>query len=190
METSSPVVAQPPAMISSDWTKNTLIVVLALILILSLLGVNILTLFGNMVDSATNVFRPFVSKILADFGFVSGSLIDRSADVVANASKTGIDILHGTVDSVGDLLIKASGQSSGAALDIHINQPPTIPPSSPEPNATTSPIQTSGSSKSQWCLVGEYNGTRGCVNVTDQDKCLSGKVFPSQQECMNPNLSH
>jgi hypothetical protein len=137
-----------------------------------------------------DIFRPVVSKALSDLGYASGSVIDRSADVVADVSKTGIDILHGTADSVGNLLIKASGRDSGAALDVQINQPPTIPPNAPSPNETTHPIQNGGSTaKSQWCLVGEYNGTRGCVNVSEQDKCLSGQVFPSQQICLNPNLT-
>jgi hypothetical protein len=159
------------------------------ILLLSLLGVNILNLFGNMVESVTEIFRPVVSKALANLGYASGTLLDRSSDIVADASKTGIDILHGTVDSVGDLLIKASGQGAGQVLDIKINQPPTIASNQPEPNSTTNPIQNNSSAKSQWCLVGEYNGTRGCISVGDQDKCLSGQVFPSQQQCLNPTLS-
>jgi len=191
MENSSPTLASPISSSGSvgDWSKNTIIIILGIILLLSLLGVNILTLFGNMVESVTEIFRPVVSKALANLGYASGTLLDRSSDVVADASKTGIDILHGTVDSVGDLLIKASGQGAGQTLDININQPPIMAPISPLPNATTSPIQSSGSTKSQWCLVGEYNGTRGCINVSDQDKCLSGQVFPNQQQCLNPTLS-
>lgn len=189
MENSSPALPNASSGSVGDWSKNTIIIVLAMILLLSLLGVNILTLFGNMVESVTEIFRPVVSKALANLGYASGTLLDRSSDVVADASKTGIDILHGTVDSVGDLLIKASGEGAGAALDIRINQPPTIAPNSPLPNATTSPIQSGGSGKSQWCLVGEYNGTRGCINVADEDKCLSGQVFPSQQQCLNPTFT-
>jgi len=191
MENSSPTLASPISSSGSigDWSKNTIIIILGIILLLSLLGVNILTLFGNMVESVTEIFRPVVSVALANLGYASGTLLDRSSDVVADASKTGIDILHGTVDSVGDLLIKASGQGAGQTLDININQPPIMAPISPLPNATTSPIQSSGSTKSQWCLVGEYNGTRGCINVSDQDKCLSGQVFPNQQQCLNPTLS-
>jgi hypothetical protein len=189
MESSSPDL-QPAASGSvSDWSKNGIIIVLAVILLLSLLGVNILNIFGDVVERVTEIFRPVVSKALANLGYASGTLLDRSSDVVADASKTGIDILHGTVDSVGDLLIKASGQGAGGALDIHINQPPTIAPNPPEPNSTTNPIQNNTSAKSQWCLVGEYNGTRGCISVSEGDKCLSGQVFPSQHQCLNPNLS-
>jgi len=190
---SPPVTYTNPAPPSSgnDITKNTLIMVLLVILVLSLLGINIFAIFGNALQNFINIFNPIVSKGLSDLGYASGNVIDKTSDIVADASKTGIDILHGTVDSVGDLLLKASGRGSGAELDFKINQPPTVPPKQPEPNETTNPIQSgsSASTKSSWCLVGEYNGARGCINVSDQDKCLSGQVFPSQQACLNPNLT-
>jgi hypothetical protein len=174
-----------------DFSKNTVIIILVVILFLSLLGVNVFILFGNGFQEIVDIFRPVFSKTMANLGYASGTLLDRSSDIVADSAKTGIDILHGTVDSVGNLLIKASGEGAGAELDININQPPIIPPNPPSPDNATSTIQSNPStSKSQWCLVGEYNGTRGCVSVSDQNKCLSGQVFPSQQVCLNPNLSH
>jgi hypothetical protein len=179
----------PPSS-GNDITKNMLIMVLLVILVLSLLGINIFAIFGNALQNFINIFNPIVSKGLSELGYASGTVLDKTADIVADTSKTGIDILHGTVDSVGDLLLKASGHGAGANLDSKINQPPFVLPKQPEPNQTTSPIQSGPSSaKSSWCLVGEYNGARGCINVSDQDKCLSGQVFPSQQMCLNPNLS-
>jgi hypothetical protein len=179
----------PPSS-GNDTTKNLLIIVLLVVLVLSLLGINIFTIFGNALQNFINIFNPIVSKGLSELGYASGTVLDKTSDIVADTSKTGIDILHGTVDSVGDLLLKASGKGAGSELDNRINQPPTIAPKQPEPNQTTNPIQSStSSSKSNWCLVGEYNGTRGCISVSDQDKCLSGQVFPNQQMCLNPNLS-
>jgi hypothetical protein len=174
---------------NGDFFKNVLIGILLVILILSLLGINIFTIFGNSLQNFIDIFSPIISKTLAELGYASGNIITQSSDILADTSKTGIDILNDTVNSVGDLLLKASSKNPNARLDKYINQPPTEPPRSPDPNSTSSPIQSGGSSKSNWCLVGEYNGTRGCISVTDQDKCLSGQVFPSQQQCLNPNLT-
>jgi hypothetical protein len=177
---------------SSGSMKNFIIILLTIILILSLLGINIFTIFGNFLQKIIDFFNPVISKGLSDLGYASGTVIDKSSDILADTSKVGIDILHDTVDSVGSLLIKASGQEpgKGKSIDIAINKPPTVPPKQPEPDASTSPIQTTPScSKNQWCLVGEYNGTRGCVNITDQDKCMSGQVFPTQQLCLNPTMT-
>ena len=175
---------------SGDFFKNVLIGILLVVLILSLLGINIFIIFGNSLQNFIDIFSPIISKTLADLGYASGNIITQSSDIVADTSKTGIDILNDTVNSVGDLLLKASGKNPNSTLDKYINQPPTEAPRSPEPNSTTNPIQSGGTSaKSNWCLVGEYNGTRGCISVSDQDKCLSGQVFPSQQQCLNPNLT-
>ena len=172
--------------------KNVIIIVLTVILILSLLGINIFIIFGNGLQKLIDIFNPVVSKALSDLGYASGTVIDKSSDVLADASKVGIDIAHGTLDSVGELLIKASGQAPGTGknIDIAINQPPTVAPNQPNPDASTSPIQSAASSsKNKWCLVGEYNGARGCVSVTEQDKCMSGQVFPTQQMCLNPTMT-
>jgi hypothetical protein len=60
----------------------------------------------------------------------------------------------------------------------------------PEPDTTTNPIQKPiASGKSNLCLVGEYQGRRGCVEIGENEKCMSGQIFPSQYTCLNPNFS-
>jgi hypothetical protein len=189
MDTPTPI-SSPTSSPISDGLKNVLIMILLVILVLSLLGINVFTIFGNALQKLIDIFNPIVSKVLKDLGYASGNVISSTSDIVADTSKTGIDILNGTVHSVGDLLLKASGQGAGASLDSQINQPPIIAPKPPSPNESSSPIQSTPSvNKNQWCLVGEYNGVRGCISVSDQDKCLSGQVFPTQQMCLNPNLT-
>jgi len=42
--------------------------------------------------------------------------------------------------------------------------------------------------KAGWCFVGEERGFRNCVEVGENDKCLSGDIFPTSQVCINPSL--
>ena len=52
-----------------------------------------------------------------------------------------------------------------------------------------SSIQMSKSaSKSGWCFIGEDRGFRSCIKVGDNDTCMSGDIFPSQEICVNPKL--
>lgn len=52
-----------------------------------------------------------------------------------------------------------------------------------------SSIQMSKSSgKSGWCFIGEDRGFRSCIQVGENDKCMSGDIFPTQEICINPNL--
>jgi hypothetical protein len=39
-----------------------------------------------------------------------------------------------------------------------------------------------------WCFIGENNGTRVCGEVGLNDECMSGKIFPSREICVNPKL--
>jgi hypothetical protein len=39
-----------------------------------------------------------------------------------------------------------------------------------------------------YCYIGSENGNRRCVEASKDDVCESGKVFPSMQLCINPNL--
>jgi hypothetical protein len=153
-------------------TKNIFIIILVILLVFSFLGINILGIIGNFIISIFQIIEPLVLQILSMFGFVTGTVIDKSAD-----------ILHKS----GDLLVDASTP----ALNQAINQQSVINDNQPSPDSTANPIQNPiTSNKTSWCLVGEYQGKRGCVSITDADKCLSGQVFPNQQMCLNPTMGY
>ena len=154
-------------------------------------------MFGNFIQTIVNIFGPLVTQILSVFGYTAGTLIDKSAEVVTNTAKTGIDIAGGTVGSIGDLMKDASrpgvDDKAKQQLDNSINlskfsEKPT--PKQPEADSSTNPIQKPiTSNKAGWCLVGEYEGRRGCIQVGQEDKCLSGQVYPNQKMCLNPTLT-
>lgn len=60
--------------------------------------------------------------------------------------------------------------------------------SGPKPDDALSRIQSSNSGKAGWCFIGEDRGLRTCSEIGQNDKCMSGDIFPSHEICMNPNL--
>ena len=60
----------------------------------------------------------------------------------------------------------------------------------PEPDDSTTIQKPITSDKAKWCLVGEYKNKRGCIEIGEHEKCMSGQVFPEQQMCLNPNVSY
>jgi hypothetical protein len=183
---------QPTGGIFSN--KNHIIIALLILLILSFLGINVFTMVGNLLQTLVNIFGPLVTQILSIFGYTAGTVIDKSTDIITTTAKTGIDIAGGTLYSVGGLLKEASkqgvDQNAKQQLDNSINSSNLKIPPQPQPDNTENPIQKPiTSNKAGWCLVGEYEGRRGCIQVSDADKCLSGQVFPEQSMCLNPTLS-
>jgi hypothetical protein len=58
----------------------------------------------------------------------------------------------------------------------------------PDPDDATSVTQGGGRSKSGYCYIGEDRGFRSCINVGENDECMSGDIFPTMDICINPNL--
>jgi len=173
--------------------KNILILVLLLLLIFSFLGINILQFFDNVVQYITGVIGPSLSAILSVLGYTTGSALNTSADIVANTGKTGLDIADGSVHSLGNIFITSSlpklNNTSKVGIDSTLNISP-VKVSNPNTDSASSTIQTPiSSAKSNWCLVGDYAGKRGCIEIGDQDKCLSNQVFPNQKMCLNPTFT-
>jgi len=174
---------------------NNQIVIIGLLIILGLsfLGINIFIVIGNLLESLLKIVGPMITQILSIFGYTTGTALNKGADVAADVAKTGVDIAEGSLQSVGNVLRDASrgnvNPSAISGLDGALNSSTASSTYvEPSPSASANPVQrpiTSG--KTGWCLVGEYEGKRGCVAVGEQDRCMSGQIFPSQVACMNPS---
>jgi len=178
--------------------KNFLIIVLIILLVLSFLGINLILVGGNIFEYVVKILTPLVTQIFSVFAQTTGTVINKTTDVVTDTAKVGVDIAGGTLYSVGNLLKNSSQTVDIAAmkldnpspLDKSINNSPTKS-HEPEPDKSANPIQNPITSvKTQWCLVGEYEGRRGCIEISESDKCLSGQVFPNQKACLNPTMTN
>lgn len=169
--------------------KNVAIFVLVVLLIFSFLGINILDIISNFIKLIIKIFGPLISQILSILGFTTGTILNKSADVVSDTGKVALDIAEGTVQNMGDLMIKAS--KSGVNMETQSELEKALQMNRLENQAqddvSENPIQKPiSSNKNGWCLIGEYENKRGCIEVDDSDKCMSGQVYPTRQACVNP----
>ena len=178
--------------------KNAIIIILLIILFLSLVGINLLLLFGNAIADITAPIVPAMQSLLSMIGFTAGHMINGSADLVANTADIGIDIAKGTTRSIGDLLINSGSPGIDTSKQVSLTEvigvqrlqnkivyPPKPVESS---NPTVTPISAQ-KLKAGWCHVGDFSGLRGCVEVKEHDKCMSGQIFTNQSKCLNPASS-
>jgi hypothetical protein len=207
--------ADPSTGVFSD-SRNVIIIVLLVLVVFTFIGINLLTVSGNILEELGKIFGPALQNLLSMLGFSTGSLIIKTSDVAAKGANLGIDIAKGTSHSIGNLLINASkggmDESQRKNLEQTLNMPrcakqehaappPPQPQPQPQPQAqpqppakqeskepqptpTTDPI-VSQNLKSGWCYVGDFNGTRGCVEFNNSG-CASGQIFPNQASCLAP----
>ena len=171
--------------------KNVVIMVLVVLLLLSFLGINLLDILSNIIKIFVNLLGPIFNNVLSFLGYTTGNVINVSADVIGDTSKAAIDIAEGTVQNVGNLLIKASKTNldgnTKTQLDNILSKSNVS--TSVEHDIPENPIQNPiSSSKNSWCYIGEYEKKRSCIAMNEHDKCMSGQVFPEQQMCLNPTL--
>jgi len=181
---------QPPAIASADIggfsNKTIVIIVLCIIILLLLLNSSI----GNIFRNIGNILYNLIMNILALFGLATGTAINTGASVAGNVARTGVNIGEGTLHSIGNILTGTNQNLPDLDKTLNISsigQNTQIP----SPDTTENPIQQRSVSqdKTSWCLVGEYKGRRGCIDISEHDKCMSGQVYPTQKMCLNPTLS-
>ena len=139
-------------------SNKMLSIVLVVLIIFSLLGVNILNMVGNVLQYIVNTFSPLITQILSLIGYTIGTIINTVASLFTTTATTGVEIAGGTLTSVGDLIKDASAGN----LPTDLNKPTNVRINMPSNDNSNGVIQgPSSSKKSQWCLVGEYEGRRG-----------------------------
>jgi hypothetical protein len=171
--------------------KNIIIITLLVLVVFSFIGINLLSFSGVIAFDVLDQFVMFFKGLLSTIGFTGGQIIKGSSDLVANTADAGIDIAKGTTHSIGDLLINQnqpgidySKQVSltdiiGVSNIRNISKPLPVQSSNP----TITPI-SSQKPKAGWCYIGDFSEARGCVQMTEHDKCMSGQIFANKSECL------
>jgi hypothetical protein len=186
----------------SNVTWQTWIII---ILILILLGINIFVYLAKGTQDITGFFGPLLEKVFGLTIAITGDVVD----VTAEGTKT---IVNATVDVVDKGLTTVQNitpNTPNSNFKAPPSQPQQAQPDLMANNTLNKALNTSqskqtsstdfqadesssniqgGTSKSGWCYIGEDRGFRSCAQVGDNDKCMSGDIFPTQEVCVNPNL--
>jgi hypothetical protein len=187
------------------------ITIILIVLGLSLIGFNVFQYLANGTQRFDNFLGPFVKKILALFMVIFGALIHGIADTIkwivngfASGVDTGLTDVESIVPSPQQIKTKAAAQKSTTTTTTPAStqqQKPTtigpVPPQSSE-SEIPQPVQANQGAqgvqgKTGWCYVGSdvdnQNNEFGiCTQVGNQDTCMSGMIFPTQDLCINPTL--
>jgi hypothetical protein len=188
-------------MIKSVSLTNWLII----ILILAFLGFNIFVYLAKGTQEITNFFGPLIKMVVGLTAVITGDVVD----VAAEGTKTVVDATAGTIDKGLTAVQNITPNTPNSNFKAPPSQPQQQQPDLMANNTLNKAINTSqskqpsssnyqaddstsniqgGTTKSGWCYIGEDRGFRSCAQVGDNDKCMSGDIFPTQEVCVNPNL--
>jgi len=187
-----------------DSLKNiSLTTWLIIVLILAFLGFNIFVYLAKGTQDISNFFGPLFQKI---FG-TTFSAVSQTVDVAAEGGKAVVSGTAGAVNTglsaVQDITPNKAPSSVGGVPIVkqNHNQVDTNTlnralntsqvqqaHTSNDPDSDHADSSIQGGGKSGWCYIGMDRGFRSCAQVNDNDICMSGDIFPTQEICVNPRL--
>ena len=180
-------------LLSSSFTIYILV-----FLILAVLGINVFAYLGYFTDDTIGILKPLIFVGITTRSNISQDIISTSAEGTKAATDVVAGTINSAIDTTGNVLTQSSNQDSDDELeeetiddynklqkDINENNKPSN--STPEPDDATSKTQKV-KGKSGFCYIGEDRGFRSCIEVGENDTCMSGDIFPTKEICINPSL--
>ena len=132
----------------------------------------------------TGVFKPFVSKV--------GEVVKRTVDTSATGTKGAVDVAAGSVDKAVDLVTGSGDGGHGNSSEVDEKgrdaDGTTGAHTIPSPDTAGSRTQSNQPQKSGYCYIGEDRGFRSCIKVNTTTKCMSGQVYATRAQCIDPEL--
>ena len=167
-----------------------------LIIILALLGFNIFTYFGEILNWLKRISEPIFGPVVGTTVNVVGDTAKQTIDVSAKGAKAAIsgvqEVTTSGITALQDVLDGKGIRNGidGGTTNYELNQSEAkfILGGAGEADETDNMKPRSKKGKVGYCYVGEDKGFRTCINVNQAHKCMSGEIFPTMDVCVNPSL--
>ena len=188
---------------SSSSSSSLLIRALLVIILLALIGFNAFTYLDDITQWFSDTFGAPFREVARFLGYAAADTVKTTVDVTAKGAKSAVDIAAGATTSGIDVLQSTIGANASQSRQSSASQSSQSNQSNaelsletalshakkepPQPDDATSRTQRS-SGKAGYCYIGEDRGFRSCLEVGEQDTCMSGDIFPTHAVCVNPRL--
>tara|TARA_Y100000816_G_scaffold287357_1_gene269944 strand:+ start:663 stop:1256 length:594 start_codon:yes stop_codon:yes gene_type:complete len=178
-----------------DKSKYFYFKIVIVIIILAIFGFNIFTNLGYITDEIAFITEP----IIALFAKITGKTTKTAVKTTTAGTREVSELVDETADAIDDTIsnvankninIKNLSDNLPKNLSNNLGQDyekPTVN-TIPEPDDSNSEVQQGTTGKKGFCYIGNWNGFRSCVKVSESTKCLSGMTYDTEQMCRNPEL--
>jgi hypothetical protein len=178
-------VARESSFLYSGWF------ILVLILVLSFLGINVMyilskgsKLVGDAGSGIVGYMRGLVSWIilqLKNLLNITGEGTKVGVDIITDTGEASLELIDKAIDApkhiVNDIIGKGGDEDTiNSGLDIPIMKPHE----DQELLGTTKETKQKG-----YCYIGTDNNVGSCMYVERPDMCMSKKIYPTMELCIN-----
>ena len=125
---------------------------------------------------------------MSDFNFIKKRLGIESLHSINEEQEKKSEQENGKKESINrDLKLNHTGGKFSTILT-ELNKMNMDPENTTNIKAHSKNMSIPQTGKDGWCYVGNDRGYRSCIQLHQNDMCMSGDIFPSDKICVNPNL--
>ncbi len=157
-----------------------IVMILLIVLIIAFLAYNAYLYYYE----GTDIFQKFFGIVLFKTGEGTKNVVHNTGE----GAKKIVDVTEKAGEGVGQAVSDiGKNVEERSSLKKAIEKPKKKEEEEVKPDySTESNIQQK--KVTGYCYIGNDRGYRTCVKMTGGDTCASGKVFPTKDICVNPNL--
>ena len=190
-----------------SFLRSPLFIGVVAVIALAIVGVNLFAYLGEGTDMVAGGVMPFIERVTGGLSWFVNKFTDNTTtgtkgavDVAGDTVKAGAAVPHEIVAGNKGAVVSqqnkkkidaTSAASAGSTRPEHadpdnsmqtaLNHAPTqTQQSAQNPEPVSADTKTSGPG---YCFIGEDQGHRSCISVSDTTKCMSGDVYANLDAC-------
>lgn len=183
----------------SSWFSSKSLFIVMIIFVLALLGLNVFTYLAKGTDMLSYFFEESVDEVpdktkKATKNALSG--VNLGTDVLSGMIKKSTNIVADQLD-VNHLGNSNHNNERRKSREVREKKQKNVKiqdfkekneTKKREYEANTEDNKIQENKKPGYCYIGSDRGYRSCIQVNNEDECVSKKIFPTREICINPNL--
>jgi len=195
-----------------SFLRSPIFIGVVVVIALAIVGFNVFAYLGEGTNIVAGGVMPFIERVTGDLSWFVDKFTDNTTtgtkgavDVVGGTVKAGAAVPHeivaGTTTDNTSTKGAVVSQQNKKKIDATsaANAGSTIPDKTDPDNSMQAALDSAGaqtrntsqnpepagtkSSGSGYCYIGEDQGFRSCISVTDSTKCMSGDVYANLDAC-------
>ena len=196
-----------------SFLRSPIFIGVVVVIALAIVGVNVFAYLGEGTNIVAGGVMPFIERVTGDLSWFVDKFTDNTTtgtkgavDVVGGTVKAGAAVPHEivagtTTDNTSSTKGAVVSHQNKKKIDATsaANAGSTIPDKTDPDNSMQAALDSAGaqtrntsqkpepadtkSSGPGYCYIGEDQGFRSCISVTDSTKCMSGDVYANLDAC-------
>ena len=203
--TSSFDISTTGAPAEESFLRSPIFIGVVVVIALAMIGFNVFAYLGEGTDTVAGGIMPFIERVTGDLSRFVNKFTDNTTtgtkgavDVAGDTVKAGAAVPHeiaaGSKGAVVSQQNKKKIDATSAASAGSTTPEQADPDNSMQKALDHAPTQTQQDSQNPepadtkssgpgYCYIGEDQGYRSCISVSESTKCMSGDVYANLDAC-------